>query len=153
MRDSHPTLLVVEDDDLTRAFLLEHLTADGYDPLAAATLADAFGLLEARPPDLVLCDLSLPDGSGLRLVERVRRADGIVSRVDPATPLLFLTGRGGELDRIRGLERGGDDYLTKPFSYPELRLRIGDSCGDRGDAREPAWCGSGSCSSIPRDAR
>jgi DNA-binding response OmpR family regulator len=117
-------LLVVEDDELTRSFLVEHLAADGYDPLAAATLGEAIETLERASPCLVLSDLTLPDGSGLDLVGRIRAADGIVSRVDPATPVMLLTGRAGELDRVRGFERGCDDYLVKPFSYPELRLRI-----------------------------
>ena len=117
-------LLIVEDDELTRAFLVEHLAADGYDPVEAATVADALELLEETSPCLVLSDLTLPDGSGLDLVARIRAADGIVSRVDPATPVLLLTGRGSEMDRVRGFERGADDYVVKPFSYAELRLRI-----------------------------
>ncbi|MEV4423346.1 response regulator transcription factor [Patulibacter sp. NPDC049589] len=117
-------LLIVEDDDLTRAFLVEHLAADGYDPLAAATLEEAMAILEQTAPRLVLSDLTLPDGSGLDLLARIRSADGIVSRIDPLTPVLLLTGRGSEIDRVRGLEKGADDYLVKPFSYPELRLRI-----------------------------
>jgi DNA-binding response OmpR family regulator len=68
--------------------------------------------------------VGLPDGSGLDLVHRVRDADGLASRVDPRTPLLLVSGRDGELDRIRGFERGADDYVCKPFSYPELRSRV-----------------------------
>lgn len=117
-------LLIVEDDDLTRAFLVEHLAADGYDPLEAATLAEALELLDHTSPCLVLTDLTLPDGSGLELVARVRDADGIATRVDPRTPVVLLTGRGAEMDRVRGFERGADDYIVKPFSYAELRLRI-----------------------------
>lgn len=117
-------LLIVEDDALTRAFLVEHLAADGYDPIEAATVAEALEALERSSPCLVLSDLTLPDGSGLDVVARIRSADGIVSRVDPATPIVLLTGRDGEIDRVRGLERGADDYVVKPFSYAELRLRI-----------------------------
>lgn len=117
-------LLIVEDDDLTRAFLVEHLAADGYDPLEAATLAEALEVMEHASPCLVLSDLTLPDGSGLELVARIRAADGIASRVDPRTPVVLLTGRGTEMDRVRGFERGADDYVVKPFSYAELRLRI-----------------------------
>jgi DNA-binding response OmpR family regulator len=68
--------------------------------------------------------LGLPDGSGLDLIARVRAADGIASRLDPEVPLVILTGRAGELDRLRGFERGADDFVAKPFSYGELRLRI-----------------------------
>ncbi|MEA2272224.1 MAG: two-component system, OmpR family, phosphate regulon response regulator PhoB, partial [Solirubrobacteraceae bacterium] len=73
---------------------------------------------------LVLVDLALPDGSGYDLVRRVREADGVASRIDPLTPLVVVSGSAGELDRVRGFERGCDDYVTKPFSYPELRLRV-----------------------------
>jgi len=66
----------------------------------------------------------LPDGSGLELVRRVREADGLATRVDPFTPLLVLSGRAGDVDRLRGFERGADDYVPKPFSYPELRARV-----------------------------
>lgn len=114
MSDPNATLLIVEDDRLTRTFLAEHLAADGYDPLAAGTLADARALLETSYPDLVLSDVMLPDGTGLDLIRHVRGGDGIVSRVDPATPVMLLSGRDGELDRIRGFERGCDDYLAKP---------------------------------------
>lgn len=114
-------LLIVEDDDLTRAFLVEHLAADGYDPLEASSLSAAREMLEHESPSLVLSDLTLPDGSGLDLVGWIRAADGIATRVDPATPVLLLTGRGSEMDRVRGFERGADDYVVKPFSYPELR--------------------------------
>src|SRR5215218_3715152 len=117
------TLLLVEDDPLIRTFLADNLTADGYELVVASTLEDAIRELEFRRPDLAIVDLKLPDGSGLELVRRVRAADG-VGRLDPALPLLMLSGSGSDLDRIRGLERGLDDYVVKPFSYPELRLRI-----------------------------
>jgi DNA-binding response OmpR family regulator len=122
--DTIATILVVEDDDATRTFLADNLTADGYDALVAATAKDAHRLLESKYPDLVVIDVQLPDGSGLDVVNRVRSADGLASRVDPNTPMLVLSGRVSELDRIRGFERGADDYVCKPFSYPELRGRI-----------------------------
>ena len=75
-------------------------------------------------PDLAVVDVRLPDGSGLDLIRRVREADGIVSRLDPALPFIVLSSCAGELDRVRGFERGADDYVTKPFAYGELRLRI-----------------------------
>ncbi|MCK9249161.1 MAG: response regulator transcription factor [Solirubrobacteraceae bacterium] len=119
-----PTLLVVEDDPITRLFLAENLSVDGWDVVEASSLQDALRLVEQVAPQLVLTDLTLPDGSGLDLVAYVRAADGIAARVDPDTPILVLSGLDGELDRLRGFERGCDDYLVKPFSYPELRLRI-----------------------------
>jgi DNA-binding response OmpR family regulator len=119
-----PRILLVEDDPALSSFLLDNLHADGFIPLLAATMADGLRLLEFKRPDLVLVDLGLPDGSGLDLIERVRAADGIATRLDPATPLVVLTGRADEIDRLRGFEKGADDYVVKPFSYAELRLRL-----------------------------
>jgi DNA-binding response OmpR family regulator len=85
---------------------------------------DGRRLLEAKFPDLAVVDVVLPDACGLELVREVRAADGIASRVDPHTPVLVLSGRGSELDRLRGFERGADDYVVKPFSYSEVRARI-----------------------------
>ena len=122
--DDASTILVVEDDDATRSFLADNLSADGYDLLVADCATDALGLLERKFPDLALVDLNLPDASGFELLRRVRASDGIASRVDPDTPLMVLSGRSSELDRVRGFDRGADDYLCKPFSYPELSGRI-----------------------------
>ena len=118
------TILVVEDDAATRTFLADNLTADGYELLVAETAQHGLRLLETKFPDLVLVDIGLPDASGFEVLRRVREADGIASRLDPSTPLVLLTGRDGELDRVRGFERGADDYICKPFSYPELRGRL-----------------------------
>ncbi len=124
MTDDTHTLLVVEDDATTRTFLADNLTADGYELLVAETAKDALRAMETKYPDLAVVDLGLPDRDGLELVREVRAADGVASRIDPALPLVLLTGRDGELDRLRGWERGCDDYVVKPFSYPELRSRI-----------------------------
>ena len=118
------TLLLLEDDPVIRTFLADNLTADGYDLLVADTVHDAAHLLERSRPDLAVLDVHLPDGSGLDLLRRVRAADGVASRVDPSLPIVMLSAAGEELDRLRGLERGADDYVVKPFAYPELRLRI-----------------------------
>lgn len=123
-RDDPATILVVEDDAATRTFLADNLTADGYELLVAENASDALRLLETRFPDLALVDLGLPDASGYDVLRQVRQADGVISRIDPATPLVLLTGRDGELDRVRGFDRGADDYICKPFSYPELRGRV-----------------------------
>jgi DNA-binding response OmpR family regulator len=124
MNDDTATILVVEDDDATRTFLADNLTADGFELLVANSASDGIRLLETKFPDLAVIDIGLPDGSGLDLVRRVREADGLSSRVDPRTPVLVVSGRDGELDRVRGFERGADDYVCKPFSYPELRSRV-----------------------------
>ena len=118
------TLLLIEDDPLVREFLTDNLTADGYAVLTAETLADGLRLLEYKRPDLALVDVGLPDGSGLDLVTRVRAADRVATRLDPSLPLLIVSGRAGELDRLRGFDRGCDDFVAKPFSYGELRRRI-----------------------------
>lgn len=119
-----PRLLLVEDDPGLRAFLVDNLAADGFEVLVAETVRDGLRTLEYKQPDLALVDLGLPDGSGLDLIASVRAADGIASRLDPGLPLVILTGRAGELDRLRGFERGADDYVAKPFSYAELRMRV-----------------------------
>jgi DNA-binding response OmpR family regulator len=118
------TILVVEDDPPTRTFLADNLTADGYELLVAGSVREAAKLLDERAPDLAVIDLGLPDGDGLQLVGHVRRADGTTRGADPDLPVVVLTGRAGELDRMRGWERGCDDYVVKPFAYPELRARI-----------------------------
>ncbi len=117
------TLLLVEDDLGLRTFLADNLTADGFTVLLADSVRDAVRLLEYRQPDMALVDLGLPDGSGLDLIRRVREADGVASRLDPGVPLVILTGRSSELDRVRGFDRGADDFVCKPFSYAELRGR------------------------------
>ena len=121
---SSSTLLLVEDDPVLRTFLADNLTADGYEVRVADGLRDGLRELELRRPDLAIVDLGLPDGSGLELIARVRAADGVASRIDPSLPLVVLSGRAGELDRMRAFERGADDFVAKPFSYGELRLRI-----------------------------
>lgn len=124
MTDSPPTVLIVEDDAATATFLADNLTADAYDVLLAESVRDAMRQLEYKSPDVVLLDVGLPDGSGLEVLRRTRAADGVASRLDPSTPFLIISGHAGELDRVRGLQSGADDYLPKPFSYTELRLRI-----------------------------
>ncbi len=122
--DDCSTILVIEDDDATRTFLADNLSADGYDVLVADCAAVGLSLIERKFPDLALVDVGLPDASGLELLRRVRGADGVTSAIDPDLPLLVISGRATELDRVRGFDRGADDYLCKPFSYPELRGRI-----------------------------
>ena len=124
MEPTAATILLVEDDRATRTFLADNLSADGYDLLEADRADDAQRLMETRYPDLAIVDLGLPDGDGLELIRQIREADRIAGRLDPDLPLLVLSGRVGELDRLRGFERGCDDYVAKPFSYSELRARI-----------------------------
>jgi DNA-binding response OmpR family regulator len=118
------TILVVEDHRATRTFLADNLVADGYDILEADCAAEARRLLETGLPDVAVIDLGLPDGDGLELLTTVRDGDRVAGPVDPDLPLLVLSGRGSEHERVRGFERGCDDYLVKPFSYPELHARL-----------------------------
>jgi DNA-binding response OmpR family regulator len=115
------TILVAEENPATRQFLLDNLTADGYEVLSAEDRAEAIALLDVNQPDLVLVDVN---GETLALLDAVRSADGLSSRLDPDTPVMVLTGDADTLQRVRVLERGGDDVVAKPFSYPELRARI-----------------------------
>jgi DNA-binding response OmpR family regulator len=124
MESASAVILLVEDHQPTRTFLADQLAADGYEPLEASCAAEGQELMEAKFPDLAIIDLGLPDRDGLDLVREVRESDRIAGRIDPEIPLLVLTGRVGELDRLRGFARGADDIVTKPFSYPELRARI-----------------------------
>jgi DNA-binding response OmpR family regulator len=125
MNDETPaTILVAEDDPATQRFLADELTADGYELLVAESAADALRLLETKFPDLAILDVGLGDRSGLDVVRRVRQADRATSALDPGLPLLILSGRSAEVDRVRAFEWGADDFLAKPFSYPELRGRV-----------------------------
>jgi len=117
-------LLVVEDDVPTRTFLADNLTADGYELLVAGSMRDALRMLEYHHVDLAIVDVGLPDGSGLDLVRAVRAATGAGARLDARLPLLLVSGRSAEIDRVRGFERGADDYVVKPFAYAEVRARI-----------------------------
>lgn len=122
--DEPQLLLLLEDDPVLRTFLADNLTADGYEVIVTDNVHDAGRALELARPDLAVLDVQLPDGSGLDLLRRVRAADGVASRMDPSLPIVMLSAAAEELDRLRGLERGADDYVVKPFAYAELKLRI-----------------------------
>jgi DNA-binding response OmpR family regulator len=122
--DRARSLMVVEDDEATRAFLVENLNADGFQAAGAAGAAEGLRAIQVRQPALVVLDLTLRDGSGLELLDRIRGADGLSTRVDPDLPVLVLSGRAGEADRVRSFARGADDHLCKPFLYQELLARI-----------------------------
>src|SRR3954471_6778674 len=118
------TVLVVEDDEATAAFLADNLEADGFQVAVAGGAAEALRAIAVRGPDLVVLDVMLEDGSGLAVLDVVRRAARGTSRIDPALPVLVLSGRSSETDRVRGFARGADDYVVKPFSYQELVARV-----------------------------
>lgn len=118
------TLLIVEDDEPTAEYLADNLVADGYRVAVASGAAEGIRQIEVRHPALVLLDLGLEDGSGLVLLDRVRSADEMTSRIDPDLPVIVISGRGGESDRIRSFARGADDHVAKPLAYGELLGRI-----------------------------
>jgi len=117
-------VVVCEDDAATLELLCDHLAADRFGALPAPTASDALRLCRYNQPDLLLLDLALPDAAGLDVLREIRQADGADARFDPKLPVIVLTGRGADAERVRGLEVGADDYLVKPFHYPELRARI-----------------------------
>jgi len=124
-REEIASLVVCEDDAPTLELLCDHLVADRFGVLPAPNASDALRLCRYNHPDLLLLDLTLPDASGLDVLREIREADGVTSRFDPGLPVIVLTGRGADADRVRGLDSGADDYVVKPFSYSELRARIG----------------------------
>ena len=114
-------MVVCEDDDPTRELLCDHLTADRYRALPAPSASDALRLCGYNHPDLMLLDLGLPDAQGIDVLREIRTSG---DRFDPELPVLVLSGRTSEADRLRGFEAGADDYLVKPFHYPELAARV-----------------------------
>ncbi len=134
MNATPATILVIEDHAATRTFLADNLAADGYEVLEAECGRDAERMIASEFPDLAILDLGLPDCDGLELLEEVRSADRVAGKFDPDLPVVVLSGKAGELDRLRGFQRGADDYVTKPFSYQELRARVA-ALLKRGDRR------------------
>ena len=114
-------VLVVDDDQRARTVVAWQLEADGYAVTEAGDGAAALAQIEADRPDLVVLDLSLPGIGGLDVLRRVREAEGAAAA---PLPVIVLSGRSGETDRIIGLDLGADDYLVKPFSPGELAARV-----------------------------
>jgi two-component system phosphate regulon response regulator PhoB len=112
-------ILVVEDDPSLVELLTYNLRAGGYEVVTAGSAEEAQLLFSEQAFDLLLLDWMLPDTSGIELCSALRR-----SGRHPTLPILMLTARGEEADRIRGLTTGADDYVVKPFSIPELLARV-----------------------------
>jgi DNA-binding response OmpR family regulator len=110
------TVLVVEDETKIRDLVRSYLEREGFEVLSTPSGAEAIGLGRSAEPDLVLLDLRLPDVPGEEVARELRQTSPM--------PIIMLTAKAGEQDRIRGLELGADDYLTKPFSPRELVLRV-----------------------------
>ena len=111
-----PSILVVEDEPHMRRFLRASLTSNGYRVLEAGTMAEAGLVATSHNPELYLVDLGLPDGDGLDLTKSLRAWT--------AAPVIVLSARGRELDKVAALDAGADDYLTKPFGVGELLARL-----------------------------
>ena len=116
MASGRQRLLLVEDEEAIRTPLAEALEGEGFQTELAATVAEALEKAARTPPDLVLLDLMLPDGSGFDVCRRLRETSSV--------PIIMLTARGEEADRVIGLELGADDYVVKPFSAREVLARV-----------------------------
>jgi two-component system response regulator RegX3 len=116
MQFGRRNILLVEDEESITAPLTEALRREGFEPHVAPSAAEALELAKSVEPDLVLLDVMLPDGSGFDVCRELRHR----SRV----PIIMLTARGDEADRVAGLEVGADDYVVKPFSAREVAARI-----------------------------
>src|SRR2546425_8978834 len=114
MKDAR--ILVIEDEEDIRSLVVEVLGRVGYRMEEAADGRAGLRALHATPPDLVVLDVSMPELDGWQTLERIRDLSNV--------PVLMLTARGAELERVRGLKAGADDYMTKPFGRQELVARV-----------------------------
>lgn len=122
-------VLVVEDDKEIRTLIQSSLEVEGFEVQTAVSVREAAAILENAQTDVVLLDLGLPDGDGLELVQKVRRTR--------ALPILVISARNQEAEKIRLLDAGADDYLTKPFSVGELLARMRVALRHRGTTLAP----------------
>ena len=113
---THAKVLVVDDDRSIRHVLTRYLTMEHYDVIPAGNAEEALAALQTEQPDLVLLDVMLGDDDGLDLLEQMR--------VSSQVPVILLTGKSEESDRVMGLKLGADDYVVKPFSPAEVEARI-----------------------------
>jgi two-component system, OmpR family, response regulator MprA len=109
-------VLVIDDDDMITALARLSLAKNGLEVETAGTAGEGLALLETFKPDLVVCDVVMPDLLGWEVVRRIREVS--------AVPILMLSGRSSDVDKVRGLDLGADDYLTKPFTFMEFEARV-----------------------------
>ncbi|MPT47312.1 MAG: response regulator transcription factor [Sphingobium sp.] len=129
------SILVVEDDEDIRDLIVDQLVRQGYHVFSAPDNAHLQALYQKEQIDLIILDRNLPDGDGLDVCRQMRREGMTV-------PVILVTARGTALDRIDGLEQGGDDYLTKPFEPRELLARVRNllrRAGGNAGEEEPRW--------------
>lgn len=112
----NPVILLIEDDPQIRRFLRASLVTQGYALIEAGTGREGLALAASRVPDMVLLDLGLPDMEGMEVIQQLRTWSNV--------PIIILSARGQERDKVANLDAGADDYLTKPFGVGELLARI-----------------------------
>ena len=112
-------ILVIEDEPDINKTISYNLLTEGFEPISAYNLLEADNWIQSNSPDLILLDLMLPDGSGLDFCKRIKSKDKFNN-----IPIIILTAKDDEVDKVVGFELGADDYVTKPFSVRELILRI-----------------------------
>jgi DNA-binding response OmpR family regulator len=143
------TVLIVDDEPIVREVVARYLRREGYETVEAGDGDEARHLVETRHPDLVVLDVMLPGRDGLDLCRWIRSTSEL--------PVIMLTARGDESDRIVGLELGADDYVTKPFSPRELAARVRTvlrrSNGSRGHTRERLSFGTVELDAATRETR
>ncbi len=110
-------VLIAEDDSITRRGLLDVLRDEGLTAIAAADGRQAWDVFQQHRPDFVLLDVMMPGLSGYEVCRRIRA-------LDPRVPIIFLTAKGEEVDKVVGLELGADDYIVKPFGVKEVVARV-----------------------------
>ena len=116
MKNIKEKILVVEDEKGIAGFMKAIISANDYDVVVASSGGEAFSMISSHCPDLIVLDLGLPDVDGLSIIDAVRQWT--------QTPIIVVSARDGERDKVDALDRGADDYLTKPFSSAELMARI-----------------------------
>jgi two-component system, OmpR family, phosphate regulon response regulator PhoB len=147
-------VLVVDDDEGVRTAVTWALEADGFSVLSVDNGLAAMEVIESSPPALVVLDLSLPGLGGLDILKRLRPIESSDRRWH--LPIIVLSGRDSETDRIIGLDLGADDYLVKPFSPGELAARARSllrRCAERGSAGKPPFTPKGSGVEIDGESR
>lgn len=116
MQQKNETILVVEDDPQIQDFIMYALAEEGYGVVQARGVEEAMRKLRAKNPDIMVLDLGLPDGDGINLIRRIRKNYNL--------PIIVVSARDKDEDKVEALDRGAEDYLTKPFSSAELLARI-----------------------------
>jgi DNA-binding response OmpR family regulator len=130
MEETAGTVLVVDDEDIVREVVCTYLEREGYSTLQASAGRAAVALIESEQPDLIVLDVMLPEIDGYSILAELRKRDDI--------PVILLTARTEETDRVLGLELGADDYVVKPFSPRELAARVRTVLRRAGRADPPA---------------